>query len=361
MTDTWRWGVADEPESRTSPEEEALLRAAAERGDAFASWRLGRALLRMDSCAQEAQHWLRVAADAGQQDARMVLAWLDAGRKYCSSDTRPEIDWWFRNIGASWNRFSNVVVFPARWMPEEEDLENSLLRDLVAVGDAQSARYLAISASRSGDHEAEAEWWARAAELGDEVSALMQGRALEKLGKFEEAEAVYHRAAARGEPSAQYQLREILRRQGKPVPEHLRSIEDPPPVQRSGTTQTVVVTAIITTAVVPFVQALASKAAEHAYETARTLTRRLLLREDRAAAPPSGGPVIYVLEDSQSGTRFELRSGRLSDEALLGLTLVDLEALAAPDPSGRTVTIRWEDSVGVWRRHVQDNRSRTTG
>ncbi|MFF1292633.1 MULTISPECIES: hypothetical protein [unclassified Streptomyces] len=343
------------PEGALSAQEETLLQAAAERGDVFASWRLGRALLSVDGQAQEARHWLTAAARGGHREARIRLAWLDAGRKLYRSHRKPKVDQWFRRTAASGGYLASMAGTRGRH-------GEALLRELAAAGDAFSARYVAIQAGGSGDTDAQMRWYARAAELGDGVSALLLGQALEQQGKLEEAEDVYRRAAASADASsrhvaaARYELRELLRRQGKPVPADLQHAEPPPPLLRGDPTPTIVATAVVTTALVPFIQTLATKAAEEAYGAARSLISRLLHSDQRATAPPPSGPVFYVLQDPQSGTHLELRTGRLDDEALHALTLTDLEALAAPDPAGGTVTIRWDDSVGLWRRHVDDTR-----
>jgi len=319
----------------------------------FASWRLGRALLAVDDRAQEARRLLTAAAGAGHREARVRLAWLDAGRRLYDADDRPEVDRWFRRTAASGGLLANMAAY-------RDVHREALLRDLAAAGDAYAADYLAIAARQRGDTDARVQWYARAAELGHHTSALLQGRALEEQGKLQEAEDVYRRAAARPDAStgdvtaARYRLREVLRRQGKPVPVDLQHTEPLPPQVRGEPTHTIVATAVVTTALVPFVQTLAAKAAEQAYGAARSLIGRLLHTHQPPTTAPPAGPVFYVLHDPRSGTRLELRSARLDDEALNALTLTDLEALAAPDPGGRTVTIRWDNTVGLWRRHVDE-------
>ncbi|MFF1745870.1 tetratricopeptide repeat protein [Streptomyces mirabilis] len=371
------------PERVLSAKEETFLRAAAERGEGFASWRLGIALLVVDDRAQEALHWLAAAARAGHREARICLGWLGAGQKLYDSANRPEVDQWFRRTAAH-GRFGGLAN-----MASSRDCQDALLRELAAAGDDLSARYLALAARRRGDMDPMVHWFGRAAELGDWASALLQGEALEEQGRpeeaeavyrslaasLEEAEAVYRRAAVSGDAPApspdmvryqlqrlreapsrdvvRHRLRRLLQRQGKPVPVDLQHTEPDPPAVR-GDAPTIVATAVVTTALVPFIQTLATKAAEQAYGAARSLISRLLHPDQRATNTPPPGPVLHVLRDSQSGTRLELSADRLDDEALHALTLTDLEALAAPDPAGKTVTVRWDHQAGLWLRHVDE-------
>ncbi|WP_327231695.1 hypothetical protein [Streptomyces murinus] len=107
---------------------------------------------------------------------------------------------------------------------------------------------------------------------------------------------------------------------------------------------------VATTAVVPFVQNIASQAAGDVYAKAKQLFGRALRRSSQELTDRSTGPTIYVVGDSMANTWLELR-GQPSDDALRKLGEADLETLAAPDPRGRTVTVRWDH--GEWRRQVE--------
>ncbi|KAA0940387.1 hypothetical protein [Streptomyces apricus] len=109
-----------------------------------------------------------------------------------------------------------------------------------------------------------------------------------------------------------------------------------------------VLTAVTTAAVVPFVQALATSAGNRAYETIRRNLRFLARREDPAIA---FHPVVTVVRDS-SGLRFVVPP-ELTDVCLEALARADLERLAAPDPDGGSVVIWWNASAGEWQRGVR--------
>ncbi|MFJ8941066.1 hypothetical protein ACIRL0_36025 [Streptomyces sp. NPDC102365] len=116
----------------------------------------------------------------------------------------------------------------------------------------------------------------------------------------------------------------------------------------SGPELELVLTAVTTAAVVPFVQALATSAGNRAYETIRRNLRFLARREDPAA---EFHPVVTVVRDA-SGLRFVVPP-ELTDVCLEALTRADLERLAAPDPDGGSVVIWWNASAGEWQRGVR--------
>lgn len=108
----------------------------------------------------------------------------------------------------------------------------------------------------------------------------------------------------------------------------------------------------VTAAVVPFLQTLATQAGHGAFEVARTTTRRLIGRSNADAAPAIhyGSAQVFV-EETSGGLRFSVPPD-LSNAALAALASADLHALAAPDASGGTVTIYWDQTAEQWRRDV---------
>ncbi|MGY5129150.1 hypothetical protein [Streptomyces nigrescens] len=112
----------------------------------------------------------------------------------------------------------------------------------------------------------------------------------------------------------------------------------------------VVITAVGTAAVLPFMQALATQAGNRAFEAARQLVARWV-RDPGSGTPPvvDEGESLRVIDDGDGRLTFEVPSG-LPDEALEALTRVNLEALAAPSRDAGKVLIRWDPAGREWRR-----------
>ncbi|WP_329182214.1 hypothetical protein OG754_40420 (plasmid) [Streptomyces decoyicus] len=112
----------------------------------------------------------------------------------------------------------------------------------------------------------------------------------------------------------------------------------------------VVITAVGTAAVLPFMQALATQAGNSAFEAARRLVARWV-RDPGSGTPPvvDEGESLRVIDEGDGRLTFEVPSG-LPDEALEALTRVNLEALAAPSRDAEKVLIRWDPEGREWRR-----------
>ncbi|MFF6888685.1 hypothetical protein ACFY9F_36545 [Streptomyces sp. NPDC012421] len=109
--------------------------------------------------------------------------------------------------------------------------------------------------------------------------------------------------------------------------------------------------ATVTAAILPFLQAIAAEAGQRSFEVARATTRRMIGRGADPAPDIHSGRMKVVVEETAAGLRFLVPS-RLPDAALAALASTDLEALAAPDTSGGTVTIYWDDAAEQWCRNV---------
>ncbi|MCX5367159.1 hypothetical protein OG864_51765 [Streptomyces sp. NBC_00124] len=267
------------------------VESAAEAGDPTSMRLLGNYVYRARHERSLAEQWLLAAAEAGDAEAMYDLSrffWDQAVNKIPQSQTEEAAsEAWCRRAAES------------GWRPAMESM------------------------AQRHPHEQEF-WLRRAADDGSPASMLGLAHFLERRGQTAEAEHWYRTAVSNGLPHARRNLASLLAGQGR-LAEALRYVRaeaEAAPIgsraageladlfQRLGQTDeasvwraqaealrldegtqehpagtppdlaAVVLTAVITTAVVPFVQALASKVAEDAYAQARQSVRRLLHRED---------------------------------------------------------------------------------
>ncbi|WP_461091553.1 hypothetical protein, partial [Streptomyces incanus] len=116
-------------------------------------------------------------------------------------------------------------------------------------------------------------------------------------------------------------------------------------------------TVVVTTAVIPFLQALTAKVAEDAYGQARQLVRRLLRRNGRSNDRNEGAssstsavgaePGLAILQDPDAGITLFLWSNA-SDEALRALSSLDLGELMLRRPDQGRVHLVWHPASGTW-------------
>ncbi|WP_245181291.1 hypothetical protein [Streptomyces montanisoli] len=107
----------------------------------------------------------------------------------------------------------------------------------------------------------------------------------------------------------------------------------------------------VTVGVVPFLQTLATQAAQRTFDAARATIRERLRRGEGRIAGPN-----LVIEERDGRLAFRVPS-EVPDaalEALVALGDRGLESLATPDPRGRAVTVTWNATDGRWERLVQD-------
>lgn len=137
-----------------------------------------------------------------------------------------------------------------------------------------------------------------------------------------------------------------------PLPPPSRRPQPTQPAGDVGTAALTALTVMVTTAVLPFVQALVSKAAEEAYGQARDLIRRLIRRaagpRDPQAPPAPEGTTLAIVDDPEAGISLHLRAD-VSDEALQALASFDLAELIARKPDQGRVRLVWHPSAHTWR------------
>jgi tetratricopeptide (TPR) repeat protein len=229
-------------------------------------------------------------------DAESVL------RRFLDEPQAPNAVEALLNLGGILERFGN------------RDWAAQAFRAAATAGNTRAMVYLA------GLVPEEAEYWTKAAvDGGDQAAWEPYGDALLNRGLLDEA--VYWYAREDGLPK-------------------------PPRAPGVWLTATAVV---VTVAVVPFVQALASKAGEQAYNRIRDILRRIATRHDTHewAAERSGRDgVLLVVRDPVTDLELHIRT-KASNEALK--SLADL-ALPAPEPGAvARVRVRWDDGGRVWR------------
>ncbi|GGU73363.1 hypothetical protein [Lentzea flava] len=121
--------------------------------------------------------------------------------------------------------------------------------------------------------------------------------------------------------------------------------QDKPP-QALGT---MITTAVMTAAIVPFVQELAKRAAQDSYDATRTLLRRLF-REARTKSGDGPGQLLIVKDDDPGAKAVLYAKPDMSDEAIRALAELDLDGLTAKNrKKPDKVRIFWDEAAGRWR------------
>ncbi|MGQ5638972.1 MULTISPECIES: tetratricopeptide repeat protein [unclassified Streptomyces] len=116
---------------------------------------------------------------------------------------------------------------------------------------------------------------------------------------------------------------------------------------RRSATGTVVETAVVATAVIPFVQALVSKAAEDAYGQARALVQRMLGRSS-TQSEATNGATLLIADDPDAHITLCLWSD-VTDEALRALASLDLDELTAQRPDRGRIRLVWNPAASRWQ------------
>jgi tetratricopeptide (TPR) repeat protein len=303
-------------------EAERWLLAAAEAGDPEAMFDLS--MLYLKRADDVWKSWCRRAADAGLVVALRAMALTTAG-------TGEEESWLRRAAGdGARNEMLHLAnLLAGRGQAAEAE---QWYRAAIAHGLA-SARGDFASFLIAQDRPAEAEEYVRAeAEAGSGKAARRLAEALEQQGRANEAAAWRARAEASGPASY-----------AGGVPAGPGWIE-------------VIVTAVVTTALVPFIQTLVSKSADDAYGQARQFIQRLVRRnrattngEDTPSSPPAvdADMGLAIVQDPDVGISLFLWSNA-SDEALRALSALDLDELTLRRPDQGQVHLVWHPEPGTW-------------
>ncbi|WP_328513152.1 sel1 repeat family protein [Streptomyces mirabilis] len=309
------------------------LEQAAEFGDARAMMRLAHFFERRDP--EQAHRWFHDAAEAGESDAMYRLAELLTGR------LADQARHWYRRAAEAGHLQAMYAMGTTGDDLEERD---RWLRRAAQSGHVDAKLELG-RALRDRDLPQEAEHWLRAAAEDDgeqwvepfdpaEIDAGLGPRhqacldlvaLLAAQSRFEEANQWRDRAKRVLEWEANVN-RAFFRRSA---------------------TGTVVVTAVVATAVIPFVQALMSKAAEDAYGQARALVQRML-RRSPSQSEASNGATLLIADDPDAQITLCLWSD-VTDEALRALTSLNLDELTAQRPDRGRIRLVWNPANSRWR------------
>ncbi|MDX3714693.1 hypothetical protein PV733_38360 [Streptomyces europaeiscabiei] len=111
-------------------------------------------------------------------------------------------------------------------------------------------------------------------------------------------------------------------------------------------------TVVVAVGLVPFLQTIATQAAQRSFDTARGMIRERLRRGDARISGPH-----LVIEERDGNLEFRVPSD-LPDSALQALAALGadgLEKLAEPEPRGRNVTVVWNANSQRWERIIHRN------
>ncbi|WP_141202851.1 tetratricopeptide repeat protein [Streptomyces griseorubiginosus] len=302
----------------------------------------------------EAERWLLAAAEAGDPEAMFELAWVfreraddDAWMRWCrraaeagwvgamgamaltTAGTDEEEPWLRRAAGGGARpemlRLANMLAGKGQATEAEQWYHAAITHGL------SSARHDLASFLIAQDRPAEAEEHVRAeAEAGSQTAATRLAEALERMGRADEAAEWRTRAETSGT-------------WGGGVPAGPGWVE-------------VIVTAVVTTALVPFVQALVSKTADDAYGHARQFIQRLVRRnrttsnDEEASTSPAAVEAdagLAIVQDPQANISLVLWSNA-SDEALRALSALDMNELTLRRPDQGQVHLVWHPASSTW-------------
>jgi hypothetical protein len=346
---------------RAATQTEPWFSALVEAGDTRAMVCVGDAAY-ADRRPAEAEPWYLKAAERGDTEAMLRLAqfhWdaaVNSGRVGDDGEHEREMRRWLL-LAADDGNVAAMTQLAAHSRGAERE---RWYRQAAEAGDTWAAVSLAdLLAERDDPDEAEAErWYRRATEAGWYHAMTRLGHLLERQQRFDEAVALYRTAADAGATGALACLIDLLDRLGRSdEADGWRERRDAVTAEERATSAgaapwlAVVATAVVTTAVLPFVQGLVAKAAEDTYVAVREGLRRLFRRSGGRPAQYFGNELLIVQDPDPS---LNLALHLWTDtppEAIRALAELDLTE-REPDGSGvRRVfwnqqTKRWESVRG---------------
>jgi TPR repeat protein len=312
-----------------------------------------------------AARWYRRAADAGDAEAMVRLAgmavdaYVNAGAGRAGEEQRARAEHWFR--AAAQAGHVGAMSSLARITTDAEE-EQRWFGRAFGAGDVDAGVYLADRlAYRGRDDEAE-QWYRRAAAAGALRAGSLLAGLLARRGQAAEAVRWYRQAAESGDEFAVTALIPLLDELGETAEAgHWRRRLDElragrrEPLGGAGAVPSewgaIVATAVLTTALVPFVQTLVGKAAEETYTAIRARLRRMF-REQRGDASRDGhGGELLIVQDSDPGLDLALHLWTdTPHEAIRALADLDLDAgSSGTHPPDRPRRVFWNQARKTWQ------------
>jgi len=236
--------------------------------------------------------------------------------------------------------------------------QERVLRAAAEAGARRAAGWL--GGLLEGRDPAEAERWYRLAiERGDLRRRISLADLLAGQGRDAEAEELYRTEAERDDQEALRRLIDLLSARGRRHEAdrwRRRAEELGPEGMASGhgsSLETVVATAAVTTALVPFLQALAGKAAEDVYAA----LRRLAGRRPHTRPPADREAELLVVEDPDGDVALYVWLDD-SDEALRALAELDPQRLLRNRFWAGTAALVWDRAAHAWRLRAPEEERR---
>jgi len=325
-------------------EEERWYRRAAEAGSGPAIVRLSQLLDRLDR-HEEAMEWLRRGSQAGHPAVMVRLAEAET-----SADHLDEAE---RLLRSARDLEDTEAAVPLAALLQSRGryagAEQVLLDELADGHEPESIMLLLAEYQQS---PAGTERWLRAAVAEGSMRAQVRlGTFLSVHRQYAEAQELLQSAIDAGWIAARRPLADNFALQGR-IAEADREYEWAA-VERTTVGGlptdwgTVVTTAVVTAAAVPFVKTLAQKAAEDSYAAVRKFIRHLIRthgqRKREYGATAHKGPVLLV-HDPNTGTILRLPPD-LPDDAIRAL--IDA-TLTTPSDTVRPVRLIWDPTKGQW-------------
>jgi TPR repeat protein len=219
-----------------------------------------------------------------------------------------------------------------------------------AVGDMYSLRQMGRFEERHGSQTEAERWYRQAIEAGALVSMIELAALVEQQGRTDEAELWLRRCGSYGAE----ELVAFLERNGRGRDaeiERSRQNSHSPRISNGDHASssagpdwpTVVATVTIGTAVLPFIQALVTKAAEDTYEGVRKLLRRVAARNSEEPRSSVDSTLIIVQDPH---LRLDIRTDA-ADEALRALSA--LEGLAEGEQGDPPMKLTWNPETRTWQ------------